>query len=57
MATKDKEERRMKEWKFLDLCSEGDLETVKNLLAEDPSLISCKDDYGKCNRSMTKVHS
>ena len=33
--------------KFLELCKEGDLETVKTLLAEDPSLISCKDKYGK----------
>ena len=34
--------------KFLDLCEEGDLETVKTLLAEDPSLINCKDHDGKC---------
>ena len=40
--------RRKEEKKFLDLCGEGDLETVKTLLAEDPSLISCKDPvYGK----------
>ena len=50
MATGDKERRRMEEeMKFLDLCSEGDLDAVKTLLAEDPSLISCKDpEYGKC---------
>ena len=35
------------EKKFLDLCGEGDLEAIKTLLDEDPSLISCKDPvYG-----------
>ena len=35
--------------KFLELCVEGDLAIVKTMLAEDPSLISCKDpDNGKC---------
>ena len=35
--------------KFLKLCDKGDLETVKTMLAEDPSLISCKDpEHGKC---------
>ena len=34
--------------KFLDLCKEGDIESVKTLLAEDPSLINIKDpDDGK----------
>jgi hypothetical protein len=42
-----KEERRMKEDKFFDLCKEGDVESVKTLLAEDPSLINSKDDAGK----------
>ena len=46
MATKEK--RRMEEEKFLELCEEGDVETVKTMLAENPSLISCKDpDDGK----------
>ena len=31
--------------KFLELSRGGDLETVKTMLAEDPSLISCKDPY------------
>ena len=35
------------EKKFLDLCKEGDLKTVKTLLAEDPSLINCEDYIGK----------
>ena len=50
MATRGKDERREEEEeKFLKLCEEGDLETVKTMLAEDPSLISCKDpDDGKC---------
>ena len=44
MSTKLEEERRKEEEKiFLDLCSEGDLETVKTFLAEDPSLINSKD--------------
>ena len=33
--------------KFLGLCKEGDLETVKTMLAEDPSLSSCEDGWGK----------
>ena len=33
--------------KFLELCKEGDIETVKTLLAEDPSLINCRDWRGK----------
>ena len=41
--------REKKVDKFLQLCLEGDLETIKNLHAEDPSLINCKDsEYGKC---------
>ena len=42
-----KEERERKEKKFLDLCKEGNIESVKTLLAEDPSLINSKDDDGK----------
>ena len=42
-----KEERRMKEDKFLNLCKEGDVESVKALLAEDPSLINSKDKHSK----------
>ena len=41
-----KEERRRKEENFLDLCREEDLESVKTLLAEDPSLINIKDKKG-----------
>ena len=48
MATREKDERREEEVKkFLKLCEEGDLESIKTLLAEDPALISCKDRYGK----------
>ena len=48
MATKEEEERRKEEIEFLDLCKKGDLESVKTLLAEDPSLINSKDDeFGK----------
>ena len=40
--------RMREEEKFLELCRKGDLETVKTLLADDPSLINCKDpDYSK----------
>ena len=42
-----KEERRKKEKKFLNLCREGDVESVKTLLAEDTSLINSKDYDGK----------
>ena len=42
-----KKERERKEDKFLNLCEEGDVESVKALLAEDPSLINSKDEYGK----------
>ena len=58
MATRDKEEMRMEEEnKFLELCKEGDLESVKTMLAEDPSLINSEDEYGKLEmqRLMTKV--
>ena len=50
MATKEEKQRRKEEErKFLDLCYEGDVESVKALLAEDPSLINSIDDgnYGK----------
>ena len=46
MATIE-EERREKEEKFLDLCSEGDLESVITLLAEDPSFIHCEEEDGE----------
>ena len=46
MAT-SKEERREKEKNLLDFCSEGDLESVKTLLAEDPSLINSEDENGE----------
>ena len=32
---------------FLYLCGKGDVEAVKTMLAEDPSLINCKDWRGK----------
>ena len=48
MATKEEEERRKEEeTKFLNLCIEGDVESVITLLAEDPSLINSKDDDSK----------
>ena len=49
MATKEEEERRKKEeTKFLNLCGiDGDVESMKALLAEDPSLINSKDRIGK----------
>ena len=48
MGTKEEEERREEEEiKFLVLCGNGDVESVKTLLAKDPSLINSKDDYGK----------
>ena len=40
MATKQEEE-------FLDLCGIGDVESVKTLLAKDPSLINSKGRFGK----------
>ena len=33
--------------RFLDLCGKGDVESVKTLLAKDPSLINSKDKIGK----------
>ena len=42
-----KKERQMKEDKFLNLCKEGDIESVKALLAEDPSIINSKGWNGK----------
>ena len=45
MATKEEKQRRKEEEKeFLNLCKEGDVESVKILLAEDPSLANSKDD-------------
>ena len=35
------------EQKFFDLCFTGDVESVKTLLAEDPSLINSKHSWGK----------
>ena len=40
MPTKQEED-------FLDLCGEGDVESVKTMLAEDPSLIYSSNVYGK----------
>ena len=36
--------RQKEEIKFLDLCKEGGVESMKTLLVEDPSLINSKDD-------------
>ena len=49
LATKEEEERRRKEEekRFLDLYKEGDLKSLKTLLAKDPSLINSKDYRGK----------
>ena len=47
-AAKEEEGRRKEvETKFFNLCEEGDVETVKTLLAEDPSLSNSKGRYGK----------
>ena len=35
------------EQKFFDLCREGDVESVKTLLAKDPSLINSKENWSK----------
>ena len=35
------------EEEFLNLCEEGDVESVKTLLAKDPSLINSENEYGK----------
>ena len=35
------------EKRFLDICREGDLESAKTLLAEDPSLIRSNNGKGK----------
>ena len=43
----DDEELNIEEKEFLDLCKKGDVESVKTLLAEDPSLINSKDWSGK----------
>ena len=37
------------EQEFLDLCRKGDVESVKTLLAKDPSLINSKDGFGNIN--------
>ena len=34
---------------FLDLCEREDVESVKTLLAKDPSLINSKDTFGNIN--------
>ena len=45
MATKEEEKRRKEEEKvFVNLCEEGDVESVKFLLAEDPSFSNSKND-------------
>ena len=48
-AAKEEEEKKKKEEerKFLNLCRSGDVESVKALLAEDPSLINSIDKYSK----------
>ena len=41
-------ERRWNELEFHNLCEEEDVESVKTLLDEDPSLVNSKDpEYGK----------
>ena len=35
------------EQNFLGLCEKGDVESVKTLLAKDPSLIHSKNSWGK----------
>ena len=47
MAVKDEVRRKEKEQKFCRLCSKGDLESIKALLTEDPSLINSRNKYGK----------
>ena len=47
MPTKKEKRRREKEEKFLELCRKGDVESVKTLLAKDPSLINSKNRWGK----------
>ena len=47
MATKEEERRKEEKKKFFNLCKEGDVESVKTLLAEDPSLNNSKDWSGK----------
>ena len=46
MSTTKEEERE-----FLDLCRDGDLESVENLLEENPTLID-SSNYGMTNNSM-----
>ena len=39
--------------KFLDLCYEGDLDKVAQLLIQDPTLITCKDEEkGEVNKKI-----
>ena len=48
LTNASKMERRWNELEFHDLCEEGDVESVKTLLDEDPSLVNSKDpEYGK----------
>ena len=49
MACKEESERQREEEekKFLNLCREGDLESVKTFLDMDPSLLNSKDEDGK----------
>ena len=35
------------ERQFVDICKKGDVESVKTLLSEDPSLIYSSNVYGK----------
>ena len=41
MPTEEEQKR------FLDLCNNGDLESIQELLAKDPLLIKSKDSGGK----------
>ena len=44
MSTKQEKRRRAKEEiQFFELCKKGNVESVKTLLAKDPSLINSKD--------------
>ena len=35
--------------RFLDLCEDGDLETIEEMIAKNPLLIKSKDSEGKLN--------
>ena len=41
MPTEEEQDR------FLDLCEDGDLQSIEELLAKDPLLIKSKDSDGK----------